>query len=240
MAETDRHISIMCALAVEVAFTRWILLQFEARTGIATELRWDPTTALIRRVREGERADVILAIDDAINKLGEDGLVRRETRMPVARGLIGLAVKRGAPRPDISTVAALRQALLDAQAVAYSLGGASGIYFQQLIGQLGIADAVNARATTIPSGFTAAKVASGEAELAVQQISELMSIEGVDIVGPFPDEVQIFTDFSAAIFTDARNPAGAALFLETLATEASVSAYAKGGVISLVPTPSSA
>lgn len=237
MADAGRSISIMSALAVEVAFKRWILPHFESATGIATELVWDPTTVLLRRVREGERADVIIAIDHAMDQLGADKLIRTETRIPVARALLGLAVKQGAPRPDISTVDTFKRTLIDARAVAYSLGGASGIYFQEMIKRLGIADAVNARAITIPAGFTATKVANGEAELAVQQISELMSVDGVDVVGPFPEEVQTFTDFSAAIFTDARNPAEAALFLEALTTEAAATAYEKGGVLPRVPAP---
>lgn len=240
MAESVRTVSVMCALAVEVAFKRSILPEFESATGIRTQIVWDPTTVLMRRVREGERADVILAIDSAMDQLAADGVIRSGTRIPVARALLGLAVKQGAPRPDIATLDSFTRTLVEARAVAYSLGGASGIYFQQMIERLGIADAVNAKAVTIPAGFTAAKVASGEAELAVQQISELMSVEGVDILGPFPDEVQVFTDFSAAVFTDAENPADAALFLDAISSEAAVKAYEQGGVVSRVPMPPAA
>lgn len=240
MTNNTEPLSIMSALAVEVAFKRWIVPSFEQQTGIPTAFVWDPTTVLMRRVRDGERADIILAIDYAMDQLEQDGIIRRETRIPVARAMVGLGVRQGQPKPDISTVDALKKVLTGAHSVAYSLGGASGIYFQDLIKQLGIAEAVNSRAVTIPAGFTATKVVSGEAEFAVQQVSELMSVDGVDVVGRFPDEIQTFTDFSAAIFTDARQPDAAAAFLDALGSRAATAAYEKGGLASLVRMPTAA
>lgn len=240
MGDDTQSLSIMSALAVEVAFKRWIVPGFEQKAGIRTKLVWDPTTVLMRRVREGERADVILAIDYAMDELERDGVIRRDARIPVARAMVGLGVRHGAPKPDISTVEALKEVLVGARSIAYSLGGASGIYFQDLIKRLGIADAVNARAVTIPAGFTATKVVSGEAEFAVQQVSELMSVDGVDVVGRFPDEIQTFTDFSAAIFTDARHPESAQAFLDLLGSDAAVAAYERGGLASLVRAPTAA
>ena len=195
--------------------------------------------AAVQRARhgdagDGERADVVIAIDDAMDRLAQDGVIRADTRIPVARAMLGVAAKAGAPRPDIASVDAFKRSLVEARGVACSIAGASGIYFRDLIERLGIADAVNTRAVTIPAGFTATKVASGEADLAIQQISELMSVEGVDIVGPFPEEVQAYTSFSAAIFTDARNPAGAARLLEALESDEAIAAYGKGGLASLV------
>src|SRR6185437_11142847 len=107
------------------------------------------------------------------------------------------AVKAGAAHPDIATEAALGAALLGARSVAYSRLGASGIYFAQLIEQLGIASEVNARATIIPAGFTAEKLLTGEADLAVQQISELMQVGGIEVVGPIPHDLQTPAVFSA-------------------------------------------
>ena len=169
-----------------------------------------------------------------MDRLAQDGVIRADTRIPVARAMLGVAAKAGAPRPDIASVDAFKRSLVEARGVACSIAGASGIYFRDLIERLGIADAVNTRAVTIPAGFTATKVASGEADLAIQQISELMSVEGVDIVGPFPEEVQAYTSFLAAIFTDARNPAGAARLLEALESDEAIAAYGKGGLASLV------
>ena len=122
--------------------------------------------------------------------------------------------------------------MVDARAVAYSKAGASGIYFADLIVRLGIAEAVNAKAVIIPMGFTAEKVANGEADLAVQQISELMTVPGIDVVGPFPAEIQVASRFDAAIFTDAANSPGAQAFLRLLTSPAAAQAYADGGLSS--------
>ena len=145
-------------------------------------------------------------------------------------------VRNGAVKPDVSTVASFKSAMVAARAVAYSKAGASGIYFAQLIERLGIAEAVNARAVIIPMGFTAEKVASGEADIAIQQISELMSIAGIDVAGPFPADIQAVTTFDAAVFTDAVNPEGAAAFLQALTSPAAATAYVNGGLISRLAT----
>lgn len=228
---------VMSALAVELAFKRSLVPAFEAATGRPVEIVWDPTTVLMRRIGEGERADAVVLIDSSMDKLVAEGLVRPQTRVSLADAVLGLAVRQGAPKPDISTLAAFKTALTDARSIAYSRGGASGIYFGGLIERLGLAETVNARATTIAAGFTAEKLVTGEADLAVQQISELMSVEGVDIVGPFPDEVQVATPFSAAIFTDAASPEDAAAFLATLVGRDADSAYRRGGLVSRLAFP---
>jgi molybdate transport system substrate-binding protein len=232
MSPQKTILSVMSALAVEVAFRRWIVPAFEAETDYRVDISWDPTTVLVQRIGKGERADVIIAIDHSMDKLANDGIIRPESRIPIAQARLGLAVKAGAPHPDISTLDAFKQALMDAESIAYSKGGASGIYFTELIGRLGIADIVAAKAVTISAGFTAEKVAIGEAQVAVQQISELMTVDGVDVIGPFPDEVQVTTEFSAATFAEADNPQGAAAFLEMLASRQADVAYLNGGLVS--------
>jgi molybdate transport system substrate-binding protein len=115
----------------------------------------------------------------------------------LARSFVGIAVKQGADHPDIATEPALRATLLGARSVAYSRIGASGILFAQLIERLGIASEINARAIIIPSGFTAERLVSGEADLAVQQISELKLVSGIEVVGPIPHHLQTPAVFSA-------------------------------------------
>lgn len=232
MSPNKAIVSVMSALAVEVAFRRWIVPAFESETDYRLDISWDPTTVLVQRIDNGERADVIIAIDRSMDKLANDGIIRSETRISIAQTRLGLAVKAGSPHPDISTLDAFKQALIDAESIAYSKGGASGIYFADLVGQLGIAELVAAKAVTIPAGFTAEKVAMGEAQLAVQQISELMTVDGVDVIGPFPDEVQVTIELSAAIFAEAGNPQGAAEFLEMLASRQAGIAYHNGGLVS--------
>lgn len=227
-----KTVSVMSGLALEVAVNRWLKPRFEAETSYRLDIDWRPTTAIMRSIEEGKRADVIIAINDSMDKLVQTGIVRAETRASLADSVLGVGVRKGAPRPDVSTVDAFRQAMVGARAIAYSKAGASGIYFSKLIDRLGIAETVNARAVIIPMGFTAEKVASGEADIAIQQISELMSVDGIDIAGPFPAEIQSVSTFDAAIFADAKNPNGAAAFLAMLTSPAAAKAYADGGLVS--------
>ena len=225
-------VSVMSGLALEVAVNRWLKPQFEAESGQRLEVDWRPTTAIMKSVAEGDRADVAIVISDAMDKLVADGIVLGESRAVLADSVLGVGVRQGAPRPDVSTVDAFKQAMLGARAVAYSKAGASGIYFSNLIQRLGIADAVNAKAVVIPMGFTAEKIISGEADLAIQQVSELMTVPGIDVAGPFPTEIQVTSRFDAAIFADAANKAGAAALLRLLTSPAAAQAYANGGLTS--------
>lgn len=226
-----RKLTLMSTLAVEVAFKRSILPRWAA-AGHDAEVQWSPTAVLMDRVRGGERADAIVMIDEPMQSLADAGIVRAETVTPIARAGFGLAVRAGTAAPDISTPEAFKEALVSARAVAYSLTGASGIYFGDLVDRLGVGDVVKSRAVTIPAGFTAEKLISGEADLAVQQISELMSVDGVEVIGPFPDALQKHTDFSVAVFTDARNPDLAEEFVAHLTTPESDRAYRLGGLTS--------
>ncbi|MCR4265197.1 substrate-binding domain-containing protein [Nitratireductor sp. ZSWI3] len=234
MQSATSGLSVMSALAVEVALNRWIIPEFQSRSGLHLDMKWGPTTVLERDVGDGRRADVLLAIDDSIDRLVADGVLVAETRRPIAQAVLGVAVKEGAARYDISTLASFKQMLCNAKGVAFSQAGASGIYFRKMIAELGIAEIVEARAVTIPAGFTAHKVVSGEAELAIQQISELMTVDGVDILGPFPPEVQVTTNFSVAVFVDAKNPADARAFVEALCSPEADIAYRNGGLVSRV------
>ena len=225
-------VRIMSGLALEVAINRFLKAPFEAESGFKLDIDWRPTAAIMKSIDEGQRADMVIAISDAMDKLVAGGIVRADTRTVLADSVLGVGVRAGAARPDVSTMEAFKRAMVEARAVAYSKAGASGIYFAGLIARLGIAEAVNAKAVVIPMGFTAEKVASGEADLAVQQISELMTVPGIDVAGPFPAEIQVESRFEAAIFTDAGNAAGAAAFLRCLTSAQAAQAYADGGLTS--------
>jgi molybdate transport system substrate-binding protein len=227
-----KTVRVMAGLAVEVAVDRWLKPAFEAETGLLLDIDWRPTAAIMKSIEAGDRADVIIGIDNSMDKLVERGIVQAATRVPLADSILGVGVKAGAKRPDISTAEAFKRAMVEARGVAYSKAGASGIYFANLIERLGIADAVNARAVVIPMGFTAEKVASGEAELAIQQVSELMTVPGIDVVGPFPPELQTVTRFDAAILADAKNASGAAAFMAILTSSVAAKAYGDGGLVS--------
>ena len=228
----QKPVRVMSGLALDLAVNRWIKPRFEAETGLAGGFDGPPPAALMRDIAAGARSDMIVAISDSMDKLAADGIVRPETRRRLADSVLGVGVKAGAPKPDVSSVEAFKRAVVDARAVAYSKAGASGIYFAGLIERLGIAEAVNARAVIIPQGFTGEKVMSGEADIAIQQISELMSVAGIDVAGPFPADVQVASTFEAALFREAANEAGAQAFLAALQSREAGEAYARGGLTS--------
>jgi molybdate transport system substrate-binding protein len=171
------------------------------------------------RIDAGERADVAILTREGADQLAVRDVLRPDSVVDVARSYVGIAVRAGAARPDIGSPEALKAALLTAKWIAYSRIGASGILFARLIQQLGIAEAVNAKATIIPSGFTAELVARGEVELAVQQVSELMVVPGVDIVGPLPAPLQSPAMFSAGVFANCAEPAEVERFLQFLTSD---------------------
>jgi molybdate transport system substrate-binding protein len=225
-----QSLRLMSALAIRGAFEAGILPPFEAASGIKLVIEWAPTTVIMSKLAAGGRADVAVVIADSMDRLVEQGKVDPASRVEVAHSRLGVAVARGAAHPDISTVAAFTKTLLAARSVAFSQSGASGIYFAKMIEKLGIAEAVRAKATMIPAGFTAEKLVTGEADLAVQQVSELMVVPGIEIIGTFPEDVQQVTSFSAAIMCDAENRAAAGQFLSTLNTAQAAAAYRASGL----------
>jgi molybdate transport system substrate-binding protein len=161
------------------------------------------------RLRRGEPVDVIMLPDASLNELIKEGLIVSSSRVPLARSGIGMAVRAGAPKPDISSVDGLRRALLQAKSIAYS-AQVSGLYLSnELFARLGIADQLKPKSIVVERERVGAVVARGEAEIGFQQVSELLAIKGIDYVGPLPAEVQRITSFSAGVTSTSKNPAGA-------------------------------
>jgi molybdate transport system substrate-binding protein len=173
---------------------------FRLLSGLRIEADFAPTLSLLKRLRDGETADVLILTLEGLDELIEEGTVVADSKRDLARSLVGLAVKEGQPHPDIASESAFVATLLAARSVAYSKSGASGIFFAQLIGRLGIASQINAKAT-VTAGLTAERLITGEADIAVQQISELKQIAGVEIVGPVPPGLQTPAVFSAGRMT---------------------------------------
>ena len=188
-----------------------------------------------QRLDRGEPVDVVILASTALDDLIKQGRVVRGTRVDLARSAIGMVVRAGAPKPDISSVDALRRTLLQAKSIAYS-ASASGVYVStELFQRLGIAGDVKGKSKRIESERVGAVVARGEAELGFQQISELLPVPGIDYVGPLPRDVQRITVFSAGIAAAARNPESARALITFLASPSVAPAIRKTGLEPIVP-----
>jgi molybdate transport system substrate-binding protein len=197
-----------------------LLPQFERASGHKVAASFDTANLLGARIKAGEGADLAILTAPAIDELIGLGKLAPGSRADLARSGMGVSVRAGARKPDIGSVEAFKRALLDAKSVTYTATGASGIYFSGLIERLGIAEQVRAKARTPSGGAVGELVARGEAELAVQQIPELMAVAGTAFVGPLPREIQSFTVFSSGIFADARHAAAARALVESLSAPA--------------------
>jgi len=214
---------------------RGVIPEFERATGhkVATAFgasMGNAPDSIPVRLQRGEPADVLILAGSALDGLIAEGKARAGSRVDLARSSIGIAVRSGAPRPDIRSVEALTRTLLHARSIAYS-ASASGVYVStELFQRLGIADQVKGKSRRIESERIAAVVARGDAEIGFQQISELLGVPGADYVGPLPPAVQRVTVFSAGIGTGARDPAVARALITFLASPAAAAAVAKSGL----------
>jgi molybdate transport system substrate-binding protein len=181
---------------------------YETRTGDRLVVTYGTTGQLKKRIDEGEAFDLCILTAPILDELVKTGKAAAP-RLDIARSPIGVSARKGAPKPDISTPEAFKQAILAAKSVAYTSTGASGTYFAALADKLGIGDAVRAKAHITPGGPAGELVAKGEAELAIQMVSELLPVPGTELVGPLPPELQSITTFSAGVGAAAKNPAGA-------------------------------
>ncbi|MFJ4682250.1 substrate-binding domain-containing protein [Streptomyces sp. NPDC088789] len=229
-AEKPHTVSLFSALAVKKALDDVILTAFTEQTGTAVDGVYDPTNVLLRRIEDGARPEVMVGVTGAFPALCETGVIDRASVRGIARVGIGLAMPPGAEPPAIDTVDALITALRSARSVAYSRTGASGVHFAGLLERLGIADEVNARATVVEKGFTALAVVDGRADLAVQQMSELLFVPEARVVGPLPDGAQHFTELSAALGTAAVDRAEARALHTFLTGKEAGDAYRRAGL----------
>jgi molybdate transport system substrate-binding protein len=184
----------------------------------------------VQRIEAGERADGIFAIDGPLRRLAAAGIIDPASMTPVVQAEFGVAVSRDMAMPRLIDAGDLIRLLLSVPTICYSRAGASGIYFESLIDRLGIGPEVRSKSLVIPAGLTAEQVRQGRAVLAIQQMSELRAVDGVRVVGPLPPECQQTTDFSAAIFRDAADAAGAKAFIATLTGAAARRSYIERGM----------
>jgi molybdate transport system substrate-binding protein len=207
------ELKVLSGGAVKAALTE-LAEAWSRETGNRVTITYATTGAALQKLAAGEPADVVVLTTEAIDQLAAKGTVIAGTKADVARVGIGVAVREGAPRPDISTPDAVKQTVLAAKSIAYmdpSTGGTSGIHFTKVLEAMGIAAAVKPKAVLVDTGFAAERVATGEAEIVVHQISEILPVKGVTLVGPLPRQIQKVTVYTAAVTTksDVRDAAGA-------------------------------
>jgi len=182
------------------------------------------------RLQRGEPVDVVIVADAVLVELIRDGMVLAKSRTAVARSAIGMAVRAGAPMPDISSVEALKRTLLQAKTIAYSVSVSGRYISTELLQRLGIADQVIGKCRRIEGERVGAVVARGNAEIGFQQISELLPVPGIEYVGPLPPEVQRVSVFSAGVAVAARDSDAARALIKFLASPEAIHAIKKSGL----------
>ena len=193
--------------------------------------------AIRARVARGEAVDVVIVDADALDDMVRNGLIVASSRVALARSGIGIAVRAGARKPDISSVDALKRALLAATSVAYSASVSGDYLVKEVFPRLGIADQMKAKGRRIERERVGAVVARGEAEIGFQQLSELLPIQGIEVVGPLPSDVQRITTFSAGIAVRAQHPETAKALIDFLASRAASDVVARSGMEPLAAKP---
>jgi molybdate transport system substrate-binding protein len=204
MADLTVYSSIGVRSAAEELFRK-----FEQQNACHLAVTWGTAPMLVGRIEAGESADVLILSCAGIDALRKQGKILSDTDVTLAGSGVAIAVKAGEPKPDISTPEALKQTLLKAKSIAYSepsAGGASGVYFAKLLERMGIAEQMKPKTKYPPAGgFSAELLLTGAAQLAVQQKPELLHVAGVEIVGFLPGDLNLVTEFAAAVMTGSEN-----------------------------------
>jgi molybdate transport system substrate-binding protein len=203
---------------------------FANATGHKLSITFGLAAGLKRDIEAGEAFDLAILTSANIDDLARQGKVDGASRTPIARSGVGIMVRAGAPKPDLSTPEALKSALLAARSITWARDGASGVYFASVMQKLGIADEIKQKYKLALDGAAAAhKVASGEAELGALLVNEIIAHQGVEVAGQLPPELQSYTAFHSAVSTASKDPAAAKALAEFLTTPAAAAVFkAKG------------
>ena len=206
---------------------------FRQETGHAVALSFGTVGVTRGKITSGAPVDVVIMTDTAVDDVIREGGLAAGSRTDLARTGMGVGVRDGAPRPDISTPEAFKATLLAAKSLVYvdpAQGATSGIHFKSVLERLGIADAVRAKTQLVAGGYPAEKVASGEAELVVHQISEIVPVKGVVMIGPLPADLQKVTVYSAGLAARSTHPEAARAFMAFLTRPAFKPKFAAAGL----------
>jgi len=219
---------VMSSLATKEAYLE-LLPQFEKSSGKKVRTSWVGMVDILKRIKAGEATDLVIGSAAAVDELMQAGKLAAP-RADIARSGVGVAVRAGSPRPDISSGEAVKKALLKARSIAYS-SGPSGVYLSKLFEKWGIAGELKPKITQTPPGVAVGTlIARGEIELGFQQVSELKPIAGIDLIGPLPADIQVVTTFSGAPHVASKETAAARALLAFLTSSAAAPVIRKNGM----------
>lgn len=226
------ELKVFSTIAVQSAVEA-LVRQFERASGCRLVLTWNTAPMLVKRLQGGETADVLILNRAGIDTMRREGRILAGSEVTLASSATAIAIKAGARKPDISTPASLKQALLDARSISYTdpaAGGASGIYFAKLLEGMGIAEEINAKTRfPPPAGLSGEFLLTGEAELAIQQKPELLQVAGIEILGLLPGDLHMVTVFAAGIGAGSGNIAAAKALIAFLQSPPAMAVFrAKG------------
>jgi molybdate transport system substrate-binding protein len=203
---------------------------YEQTTGRKLTVLTDVAAAMKRRIEQGELFDLAVLVNFQADDLIKKGKLVADSRADVMKAGIGLAVRRGAPKPDISTVEAFKRTLLAAQSIVYLKEGASTLHLEKVLAQLGIADTLKAKTTRTAGESVSEMVAAGEAEIGIIVIPNILSVPGAELVGPLPAEIQSYITFTAAVSPSSPNPQAAREVIKLMRSPAGVQSIKKNGM----------
>ena len=222
------EIKVMASAAFKEAYLE-LVPEFERSTGHKVVTLWVPSVQMMTRLKGGETVDLVVMSAASLAELIEHGMIDAGNCFDLAKSGVGVAVKAGASRPDISSGEALKRAVLAAKSIVYSTGP-SGIYLAGLFQRMGISDQIQHKIKQVQGEPAGASVARGEAELGFQQVSELLPVPGIDLIGPLPADVQQITLFSAGLHAGAKEPDAARALVKFFRAPAAVPVIRKKGM----------
>jgi molybdate transport system substrate-binding protein len=223
------EIKVMASGAVKETYIE-LVPQFEKMTGNNVVTIWSGTADMMKRLNGGETVDLVIIGTNSLDELIKLGKIEPGSRVDFVKSGVGVAVRAGARKPDISSGDAVKQALLSASSIGYS-SGPSGVYLDGLFQRMGIADQLKSKLKQPPSGGSVGEmVARGDVEIGFQQVSELIHVSGIDFLGPLPPDIQQITVFSSGIHTAATKPDAAKALVRFLTSPSSAIVIKKNGL----------
>jgi molybdate transport system substrate-binding protein len=222
------EVKVMLSAAFKEAYVE-LVPQFERSTGHKVVTIWEPTVEMMKRLKGGEVVDLVIIAADSLEELIKLGKIVPGSRVDLAKSVIGVAIRAGAPKPDIRTTEAFKRTLLAAKSIAYSTGP-SGVYITELFKRLGIADELKPKVKQLQGIPIGEVVARGDAEIGFQQVSEILPVAGIELLGPLPADIQRTTIFSIGLHARAQQPDAARALVRYLTSPAAAPLIRKKGM----------